>query len=176
MWLMEGWPLLSIPEGTDAELISHCWEYFCRAYIRDADGVPIVVTDWRGTVVRVSRNTYDHVVSGHRDYRDGLGLHELPFVRERAKRLPWIGFTLDGRAVTEVRHQELSTNRGRRRKRRVLIVTEAAYVVVLDRQDDGCLRLRTAFPADASYLRKIRSEGSQIEIHRPVPEKEMPQS
>lgn len=171
------WPLLEIPaDGTDDELIAFCWGYFEREYIRDTDGAPIVVTDWRGTLVRMSRNAHDHIVSGDQDYRDGLGLHEVPFVRRRAERLPWIGCTLAGMAVTEVRHQERATNRGRRRKTRVLIVTDRAYVVVLDLQGDGCLRLRTAFPADAAYLRRIRSEGAQIEVHRPPREKEMPQS
>lgn len=174
---MNDWPFLEIPpEHSDEELIAICWEYFRRAYIQDADGTAVVIRDWRGVLVRFSRFAYDHIVSGDKDYRDGLGLHEIPFVRKRAERLPWIGLTLAGSAVTEVRHQERPASRGRRRKARVLIVTESSYVVVLDRQDDGCLRLRTAFPADAAYLRRIRSEGAQIEVYKPPQEKEMPQS
>jgi hypothetical protein len=174
---MNAWPLLQIPaDRTDEQLIDFCWDYFRQAYVRDEDGTPVVIRDWRDTLVRFSRFAYDHIVSGDKDYREGLGLHEISFVRKRAERLPWIGPTVAGSAVTEVRHQERPASRGRRRRTRVLIVTENSYVVVLDMQDDACLRLRTAFPADASYLRKIRSEGAQIEIHKPPPEKEMPQS
>lgn len=174
---MSEWPLLEIPgTGTDQELIAFCWKYFENRYIRDSDGKPITIGDWRGVIVRMSRYAHDHIVSGDKNYREGLGLHELPFVKERAERLPWIGCALAGTAVTEVRHQERQTDRGRRRRTRVLIVTDRAYVIVLDRQNDGCLRLRTAFPADASYLRRIRSEGAQIEVHRPAVEKEKPQS
>lgn len=174
---MKDWRLLELPsDHTDAELIDLCWEYFSQAYMRDADGRPIVIHDWRGVLVRFSRFAHDHIISGDKDYREGLGLHEIPLVRARAERLPWIGPTLAGCAITEVRYQERRTSRGRRRKTRVLIVAENAYVVVLDRQDDGCLRLRTAFPADASYLRRIRSEGAQIEIHKPPADKEKPQS
>lgn len=174
---MSDWPLLALPaDRTDAELVGLCWTYFSQTYIQDAGGTRIVIHDWRGTLVRFSRFAHDHIVSGDRDYREGFGLHDVPFMRERAERLPWIGLTLAGCAVTEVRHQERVGSRGRRLKRRVLIVTENSYVVVLDRQDDGCLRLRTAFPAETSYLRKIRGEGAQIEIHKPLAEKEKPQS
>ncbi len=174
---MMDWPLLELPpDRTDDQLIAFCWEYFRQSYMQDAHGKPIVIRDWRGVLVRFSRFAHDHIVSGDKDYREGLGLHELPFVRERAERLPRIGPTLAGQAVTEVRAQERAASRGRRRKSRVLIVTENSYVVVLDKQDDGCLRLRTAFPADASYLCRIRSEGAQLEIHRPPIEKEKPQS
>lgn len=174
---MSAWPLLEFRAGSsDAELIEYCWEYFRGAYLEDAEGRPIEVHDWRGVKVRFSRNACDHIVSGDSDYRAGLGLHDLPFVQKRAERLPWIGLTLEGCAVTEVRHQERRTNRGRRHKTRVLIVAENSYVVVHDRQSDGCLRLLTAFPADAAYLVKIRREGAQIEIHKPPAEKEKPQS
>jgi hypothetical protein len=165
------WPLLELPaDAAEGVLVALCWEYFERAYLRDAQGNPVVVRDWRGTVVKMSRFAFDHIVTGHEDYRDGLGLHDVAFARGRAERLSWIGLTLAGDAVIEVRHQEVRASRGRRRKRRVLIVTEDSYVVVLDREDDGCLRLRTAFPADASYLTRIRREGAEIEVHRPVRE------
>lgn len=174
---MSDWPTLEIPvQGTDSELIEFCWRYFCRTYIKTEDGTPIVLRDWRGTPVHFSRFAHDHIVSGDSNYREGLGAHDIPFVPARAVRLPWIGRTLAGEAITEVRHQERASNRGRRLKRRVLIVTENSYVVVLDRQDDGCLRLRTAFPAEAAYLQRIRREGAQIEIHKPPAEKEKPQS
>jgi hypothetical protein len=165
------WPLLELPDdATDEALIALCWEYFECTYLRDAEGDPLTVRDWRGTVVRMSSFAFDHIVSGDADYRDGFGLHEVAFVPTRAERLPWIGLTLAGDSVIEVRHQERKSSRGRRLKRRVLIVTENSYVVVLDRQGDGCLRLRTAFPADASYLSKIRREGAQLEVHHPATE------
>lgn len=174
---MSDWPLLTLPaDYSDAELITFCWEYFRGAYLEDNKGNRIEVRDWRGVLVLVSRYVYDHIISGDTNYRDGLGLHEVPFKRDRAERLPWIGLSIAGDCVVEVRHQERPAARGRRRKTRVLIVTEKSYVVVLDRQGDGCLRLRTAFPADASYLTKIRREGAQIEIRKPPREKEMPQS
>jgi len=165
------WPLLELPDGaSDEALIALCWKYFERTYLRDAKGDPVRVRDWRGTVVRMSAFAFDHIVSGDEDYRDGLGLHEVAFVPKRAERLPWIGRTLAGDSVIEVRHQERKSSRGRRLKRRVLIVTEDSYVVALDREDDGCLRLRTAFPADAAYLSKIRREGAQLEVHHPARE------
>lgn len=174
---MTAWPLLALPAGlTDEQLIEHCWQYFRLAYVCDMVGASRQVCDWHGTVVRFTRYAYDHVVSGDEDYRQGLGLHERPFVPERAERLPWIGLTLAGEAVIEVRHQERQGSRGRRLKRRVLIVTENSYVVVLDREDDGCLRLRTAFPADRAYLTRIRREGACVENRRPAPGKEKPQS
>lgn len=174
---MSNWPLLAIPVGLeDAALVEHFWGYFRCAYIQDADGHHIDVRDWRGVLVLFSRYAYDHAITGHDDYRDGLGIHDVAFEPRRAERLPWIGLTLAGEAVIEVRHQERRGNRGRRLKRRTLIVTDEAYVVVLDRQDDGLLRFRTAFPADASYLAKIRREGAGLGLHRPSEEKEMPQS
>lgn len=104
---MMDWPLLELPpDRTDDQLIAFCWEYFRQSYMQDAHGKPIVIRDWRGVLVRFSRFAHDHIVSGDKDYREGLGLHELPFVRERAERLPRIGPTLAGQAVTEVRAQE----------------------------------------------------------------------
>ena len=132
--------------------------------------------DWRGAIVEFSRHAYEHAVSGHEDYRDGLGLHDIRFDPRRAERLPWIGLTLAGGAVIEVRHQDRRSNRGRRLKRRVLIVMERAYVLVLDRREDGTLRFRTAFPADRSYLDRIRRDGALVDMHRPPAEKEKPQS
>lgn len=174
---MSAWPLLEIPVGLDdAALINHFWDYFQHAYIEDADGHHIDIRDWRGVLVTFSKFAYEHAISGHEDYRDGLGLRDVEFEPRRAERLPWIGLTLAGEAIIEVRHQERRGNRGRRLKRRVLIVTDEAYVMVLDRQDDGPLRFRTAFPADASYLNKVRSEGARVELHKPPEEKEMPQS
>lgn len=171
---MSDWPLLDIPMGPcEADLLEHCWLFFRRTYMEDDGGRRIDVKDWRGVSVAFSRYAFEHTVSGDKDYRAGLGLHEIRFVRERAERLPWIGPTLAGDAVTEVRHQERPGNRGRRLKRRVLIVTHASYVVVLDRQDDGTLRFRTAFPADAAYLARIRCEGARMEVRTP---KEKPQS
>jgi hypothetical protein len=165
------WPLLDLSDGaSDEELLALCREYFERTYLEDAEGNPIVVRDWRGVIVRISLLTFGHIVSGDADYRDGLGLHEVAFVPERAERLPWIGLTLAGESIVEVRHQERRGSRGRRLKRRVLIVTANSYVVVLDREDDGCLRLRTAFPADAAYLSRIRRDGAQMEVHRPSQE------
>ena len=174
---MSAWPLLAIPADLDdAALVEHFWGYFRRAYIEDTDGRHIDIRDWRGVLVIFSKFAYDHAISGHENYRDGLGMHDVKFEPRRAERLPWIGLTVAGEAVIEVRHQERRGSRGRRLKGRVLIVTDEAYVVVLDRQDDGLLRFRTAFPADASYLRKIRSEGGRVELHKPSGEKEMPQS
>ena len=174
---MSAWPLLDIPADLDdAALIKHFWDYFRRAYIENADGRHVDIRDWRGVLVIFSKFAYQHAISGHGDYRDGLGIHDVAFEPTRAERLPWIGLTLAGEAVIEVRHQERSGSRGRRLKRRVLIVTDEAYVVVLDRQDDRLLRFRTAFPADASYLTKIRREGARVGLHKPSPEKEMPQS
>jgi len=174
---MNDWALLDLPDHkTESELLELCWDYFRLTYIVDERGDHLAFRDWRGTLVKFSKYAFEHTVSGDENYRDGLGLHELKFVRNRAERLPWIGLTLTGICVTEVRHQERRGSRGRRLKRRVLIVSDKSYVVVLDREDDGCLRFRTAFPAAAGYLAKIRGEGAQIEVHRPSPEKKMPQS
>lgn len=171
---MREWELLELPDGlNEEELVEHCWSYFERTFIRDAEGDPVEVLDWRGCRVIFSRFAFNHIISGSSDYRLGLGFHDIGFVRERAICLPWIGLALSGEGDIEVRHQERKDSRGRRLKRRVLVVVRQRYVVVLDREDDGSLRLRTAFPADADYVRKIRNEGALIEVRR---EKEKPQS
>jgi hypothetical protein len=56
----------------------------------------------------------------------------------------------------------------RNKKRRVLIVVEERYVVVLEeRKEPKLLEFITAFPADESYLKKIRQESGLVEIKKP---------
>jgi len=60
------------------------------------------------------------------------------------------------------------SSRGRFKKRRVLVVVEERYVVVLDEQkEQRTLEFISAFPANECYLEKMRRESALMETKKP---------
>lgn len=103
------------------------------------------------------------------DYRFGSGVHDIPFSHKRARRVLWIKEALAASAGTiERRHQIRKDSRGRPKKRRVLIVVEEKYVIVLEETEKGKEHIFiSAFPADTSYIEKMRRESILIETKNP---------
>jgi hypothetical protein len=163
------WPLLRLKADSEAALKEKYREVYVKNYIENADGSPRTISDWQGNQVHFSRTTFDHAFSKSTDYRFNYGGHDLPFAPERARRILWIKETLAGSGGTIERRQQIrKDSRGRPRKRRLLIVNEEGYVVVLEiRNEAGMLEFITAFPADSAYLEKIRRESTLLEIKKP---------
>lgn len=90
----------------------------------------------------------------------------MPLSLKRLQRIHWIKLALAGAGVQiEVLAQIRQDNRGRLKRRRSLIVLDNRYVVVLEPSDeDGfAFMFITAFPADQSYLDRIRRGATVME-------------
>jgi hypothetical protein len=163
------WPLLRIKGASDDEVREKYREIFVSTYVKTKDGEEINITDWNDNRIRFSLLTFDHAFSEATDYRFSYGVHNVPFSYKRACRILWIKEALSASAGTIERRSQLRRDsRGRTRKRRVLIVVEERYVVVLE--DSGKtkeLNFISAFPADTSYLEKIRRESALLETKNP---------
>jgi hypothetical protein len=154
---------------SDPELKKKYKEIYISTYLRSADGDAVIIHDWLGNRILFDLFTFDHAFSEGSDYRFGDGVHDIPFSQKRARRVLWIKEVLAASGCTvERRHQIVKDSRGRRKKRRVLIVLEEKYVVVLEETGrEKELRFITAFPADIGALNKIRSRSGLVEIKNP---------
>lgn len=163
------WPLLRIKGSTDDEVKEKYREIFVSTYIRTKGGDEITITDWNGNRIRFSAFAFDHAFSESSDYRFSYGVHDVPFSLKRARRILWIKEALSASAGTIERMGQIRRDsRGRQKKRRVLIVVEEKYVVVLEESGkEKELNFISAFPADTSYLEKIRRESVLLEIKNP---------
>lgn len=163
------WPLLRLKAESEKELKEKYREVYIENYIHDKRGVSLTIHDWLGNRTHFSRTSFDHAFSRSEDYRFSYGGHDVPFAPERARRILWIKEALTAsRGTIERRQQTRKDSRGRARKRRILIVSEEAYVVVLEiKNNSGDLEFITAFSADSSYLEKIRRESALLEIKKP---------
>jgi hypothetical protein len=163
------WPLLRLKAESEKELKEKYREVYIENYIQDKCGISLTIHDWLGNRVHFSRTSFEHALSKSENYRFSYGGHDVPFAPERARRILWIKETLTAsRGTVERRQQIRKDSRGRLRKRRILIVSEEAYVVVLEiKNNPGELEFVTAFPADSSYLEKIRRESTLLEIKKP---------
>jgi hypothetical protein len=163
------WPLLDIKGNSDKELKEKYRDIFISTYVKTPSGDKVIITDWNGNRIHFSLFSFDHAFSEATDYRFGNGLHDKPFSYKRAHRVLWIKEVLAASAGTvERRHQIRKDSRGRPKKRRVLIVVEEKYIVVLEETEKGkVLNFISAFPAETSYLEKIRRESVLIEIKNP---------
>ncbi|HOD28181.1 MAG TPA: hypothetical protein PKH03_03125 [Syntrophales bacterium] len=93
----------------------------------------------------------------------------VPFLKKRARCILWVKEVLTvSKGSIERRLEYRRDSRGRMKKRRVLIVVEERYVVVLEeRKGQNVLEFITAFPADKAYLAKIRRESTLLETKKP---------
>lgn len=163
------WPLLRLEGDSEIALKEKYRLVYVENYVEEVNGSPKNLTDWQGNQVHFSRTTFEHAFSKSTDYRFNYGGHDLPFAPERARRILWIKETLAASKGTIERRQQIrKDSRGRPRKRRLLIVNEERYVVVLEiRTEPDKLEFLTAFPADSAYLEKIRRESTLLEIKKP---------
>lgn len=162
------WPFLRLKADTDEELKEQYRKIYLETYVQDAEGRAIEICDWQGTRVHFNARTFDHAFSESSDYRFGSGDHDVPFSKRRARCVLWIKEVLAASNGTIERwNQTRKDSRGKSKQRRVLIVVEEKYVVVLQVRDkDRELEFITAFMADESYIRKIKSEGGWAETKK----------
>lgn len=163
------WPLLRIKGASYDEVKEKYREIFISTYVKTPDGVEANITDWNGNRIHFSLLIFDHAFSEASDYRFSYGEHDLPFSLKRARRILWIKEALSASAGTiERRGQMRRDSRGKLKKRRVLIVVEEKYVIVLEVSGkEKELNFISAFPADTYYLEKIRRESVLLEIKNP---------
>jgi hypothetical protein len=163
------WPLLRLEAATDEELVEAYRQVYIETYVKTADGKNIELYDWQGNKIIFKAGTFNHAFSESTNYRFGSGVHDVPFSKRRSRYMLWIKEVITAtKGCIERRHQFRTDSRGRLKKRRVLIVVEERYVVVLEeRSQPKELEFITAFPADEQYLRRIRKESSFIEIKKP---------
>ena len=163
------WPLLRIKGNSDEELIEKYRDVFISTYVKAPSGDELIITDWNGNRIHFSLHSFDHAFSEATDYRFGSGFHDIPFSRNRARRVLWIKEALAASAGTiERRHETRRDSRRRLRKRRVLIVVEEKYVIVLEETErEKELNFISAFPADTVYVEKIRRESALMETKKP---------
>ena len=163
------WPLLRLKAANDKALIESYRLVFLETYVRTRDGEAIEIHDWLGNKVIFRPGSFDHAFSESADYRFGSGIHDVPFSKKRARCVLWIKEVLTAsKGTIERRQQYRRDSRGRFKKRRILVVVEERYVVVLDEQrQQKTLEFISAFPADDSYLEKMRRESTLMEIKSP---------
>ncbi len=155
-----GWPLCVIDEEDEARLVAAYRRIYLDEYVR-AD-----VRDWAGRRVRFHAPSFGHAFSEASNYRLSAGVHDVPLSPKRLHRIRWIKLALAGAGVQiEVLAQMRQDSRGRMKRRRSLIVLDNRYVVALEpSEEDGfAFVFITAFPADQSYLDKIRRGATVLE-------------
>lgn len=163
------WPLLRLNAATDEELVEAYRQVYIETYVKTVDGKDIELYDWQENRIFFNARTFDHAFSESTDYRFGSGIHDISFSKKRARCILWIKEVIAStKGSIERRHQLRKDSRGRLKKRRVLIVIEERYVVVLEeRKQPKELEFITAFLAEESYLQNIRRESSLMEIKKP---------
>lgn len=161
------WPLLRLKADSEDELIEKYRQVYIETYVKNADGEEVFIYDWHGIRVRFHAKTFDHAFSESPDYRFGSGYHDK-FSQKRARCILWIKEVLAATNGTiECINQNRRDSRNRLKQRRVLVVVEEKYVVVLQVDRNQELEFVTAFPADEGYIRKIKKQGTLAEIKKP---------
>ncbi len=162
------WPLVRLEATTEEELIEAYRKLYLETYVKSG-GKKQEHFDWHGNRVYFSPLTFDHAFSESSDYRFGSGVHNVSFSKRRARCILWIKEVLiASKGTIEVLQQFRKDSRNRPKKRRVLLVIEEKYVVVLEvRSNHRELDFISAFPADEGYLKKIRKESHLLETKKP---------
>ncbi len=146
---------------------------YLETYVFDDDGNKRVFHDWDNNTYQFGAHAFDHAFTEANNYRTSSGIHDAGFSKQRARRILWIKEVLDLSAGTIQRYaQTKKTDRGRQAKRRTLVVVEERYVVVFN---DPCSKDKpyqfvSAFPADKSYLDKIKQESFLVETKKAITE------
>ena len=155
-----GWPLCLIEEEDQGRLIAAYRQIYLDEYVRAE------VRDWADRRVRFHAPSFEHAFSEASNYRLSAGVHDVPVSLKRLQRIRWIKLALAGAGVQiEVLAQTRQDSRGRMKRRRSLIVLDNRYVVVLEpSEEEGfAFGFISAFPADQSYLDKIRRGANVME-------------
>lgn len=163
------WPQLRLQADTEQELIEKYRQIYFKTYVFDEDGNMRIFNDWSGVTYQFGKHAFDHAFSESRNYRTSSGIHDGGFSKPRARRILWIKEVLALSAGTVQRYsQTRNTDRGKKVKRRTLVVVEERYVVVFDnpRQAGGHHQFVTAFPADENYLKEIKQNSFLVETKK----------
>ena len=163
------WPFLRLKADSEDELKEWYREIYLETYVRDAEGKEIEIYDWHGTKVHFSAGAFNHAFSESSNYRFGDGSHDVIFSKRRARCVLWIKEVLSGSAGTVERWNQMrKDSRGRPKQRRVLLVVEECYIVVLQVRDkDRGLEFITAFTADEGYIKTMKAKSGWAEIKKP---------
>lgn len=155
-----GWPLCVLADDDEGRLFAAYRQIYLDEYV-GAD-----VRDWAGRRVRFHAPSFGHAFSEASNYRLSSGVHDVPLSLKRLQRIHWIKLALTGAGVQiEVLAQTRQDSRGRMKRRRSLIVLDNRYVVVLELSEEAgfAFLFITAFPADQSYLDRIRRGATVME-------------
>jgi hypothetical protein len=163
------WPLVRLEASTEEKLVEAYRQLFLETYVESRDGKTVELYDWYGSRIHFNQRIFDHAFSESSNYRFGSGVHNIPFSTKRARCILWIREVLTASGGTiEVRQQFRKDSRNRSKKRRVLLVVEEKYVVVLEeRPNHKEYEFVSAFPADEAYVQKIRKESLLLETKKP---------
>jgi len=163
------WPLLKLETHSVEELREVYRKIFIETYVQSAEGKPIEICDWNGERIHFNPKNFDHAFSESTDYRFGLGEHDTPVSIKRVHRIMWIKEVLAAsKGTIERRNQMRKDSRNRMKKRRVILVVEERYLVVLEETaKTRQLEFVSAFPASGEYLEKIKKESVLIETKKP---------
>jgi len=158
------WPLVRLEAATEEELIEAYRKLYLETYVKSG----VEYFDWNGNRVYFSARIFDHAFSEGSDYRFNPGVHDLPFSKRRARCILCIKEVLAAsKGTIEVLQQFRKDSRNRMKKRRVLIVVEEKYVVVLDVRDNHReYDFISAFLADEGYLKKLRKGALLLETKK----------
>ncbi|MHB8804611.1 MAG: hypothetical protein ACYC7C_05165 [Coriobacteriia bacterium] len=162
------WEYLRIDED-DADLLKAKYkeEYRLR-YVEDEDGAPRDWRDWRTVLCRFDIRTFDHAFSASDDYKLGLP-HTDELCLERAIRMAWIGEALRGDVPMYVRHtsREIKRPTGSRKRRRVtrrvLLIPDERYMVVMTINANGALDFVTAYCPENDGWNRAMGEGGLVD-------------
>ncbi|MCP5162423.1 MAG: hypothetical protein H6999_01760 [Hahellaceae bacterium] len=163
------WPQLRLKAASEAELVEKYRSVYLETYVYDETGNQRLFTDWCGVTYQFSAHAFDHAFSESTNYRTSAGIHDGGFSKPRARRMLWIKEVLALTAGTIQRYsQSRQTDRGKTAKRRTLVVVEEKYVVVFDdpRKAGEPYRFVTAFPADQSYMERIKRTSFLVETKK----------
>lgn len=155
-----GWALCAFQIDDEVKLQAAYRQIYVDEYVRAE------VRDWNGRRVRFHGPSFGHAFSEATNYRLSSGVHDVPLSLARLQRIRWIKLALAGEGVRiEVLAQTRKDSRGRMKRRRSLIVLDNRYVVVLEPSEEVGFDFLfiTAFPADQSYLDRIRRGATVLE-------------
>jgi hypothetical protein len=139
-------------DNIDKQLIECGWIIQKKKQINLSAGLGVAVTEYQTEIGESS------------DYRFGDGVHDIPFSKKRARCILWIKEVITAAKGHIERRGQLRQSK----RRRVLIVVEEKYVVVLEMgKKPKELEFIAAFIADEQYLQRIRKESSLLEIKNP---------
>jgi len=163
------WPLLRLKADNDDALKGKYRQVYLETYVRDADGNEIEIYEWLGKRVRFNEYIFEHAFSKSSNYKLSAGIHDIPFCKDRARRILWIKEVLAASAGTIERRVSMRRDsRNRLKKNRVLLVIEEKYVVILEeKKGSEDLHFISAYPATKDYIENvIKKDGAILETKK----------